>query len=301
MKIKLILKNAVLISTLCTIFFATIALAENISNDFSNHDSLKEIKIDELMNRFNLKGEIVVLSPEGDKLINFANEERSWSFSGDMDKPLEANWRSEVKGLPVIALYQKWILQQDGRISVELKQYDDLKRDEKNKKIIYGKLLSEQKFILKDFSPIDLEIKGEKQKVVVRLTPELYKQEENIDVRDFPIAGKNIVIFNQKGIVWGMGINADGPAKFLGITTHLGTIYLSFTPFKGSQNLGDAKDGRIKLKTDNERITLQSELPFLPKGVRANVYAKIDYNNRSERLSSVRSFSSSSEVKFLSR
>lgn len=274
---------------------------QNFSNDFTSHSSIGELKPDDIFYQFNVKGEVLILSPEGDKLNNYVNEDRVWQFGGDVGTPLEANWKSEIKDVAIVALYHKWTFQKDGKISVEIKQYDDIKRSNDNKDIIYGKLLIEKKFVLKDFAPIDLEIKSNKQRVIVRLTPGIYQQEETIDVTDLPLAGKNIVVYDGKGKVWGMDVNADGPAKYLGIMTHIGTIYLSFTSFKGAQKIGTAKDSKIKIKTEKERIILQSELPFLPKGIRANVYAKIDYSRKSERLTSVRTFSSSKESSFLSR
>lgn len=275
---------------------------DDVSNDFSRSDSeVKALGADDLAYRFHITGEIFILNPEGDKLINIANESREWQFGGSSDRPLTSNWRFQQKGLPVVALKQKWTIEKDGKISVEISQYDDIERT-KGSEIKYGKLIKEEKFVLKNFAPIDWTISGDSQKLVVRLTPGVWPNNEAIDVSSLPMSGRNIVIFDKKtGRLWADQVNADHPSVYFGVATHEGSLFLSFKPFKGAQLIGEAKEGRIKINSGKSRIILQSETPFLPKYIKANVYGIIKPEIKSDRLNSVRTYSSDKEDEFLKR
>ncbi len=63
--------------------------------------------------------------------------------------------------------------------------------------------------------------------------------------------------------------------------------------------IGEVKNGRIKIKNGKFTIFLQSELPFLPKDVKVNVYGLIVPELKTEHLNSVRTYSSNKEEEFL--
>lgn len=269
------------------------------SNDFSRSSSeVKALSADDLAYRFHVTGKIFILSQDGDKLINMASESREWQFSSSIEKPMESNWRFQQKGLPVVALKQKWTLGKDGKVSVEIAQYDDIERS-KGSGIKYGKLIKEEKITLKNFAPIDWTIPAGSKKLVVRLTPGILQNTEAVDISSLPISGKNIVIFDKTGKLWADQVTADHPSLYFGVTTHQGSLFLSFMPFKGSKLVGEANGGRIKIKNGKDEIYLQSETPFLPEDIRANIYGSIKPETRSDRLNSVRTYSSDKEEEFL--
>lgn len=285
-----------------TMLLGHIALAanENKDNSFSKSDTeLKTISTEELSWRFHITGEVFIVNKDGDKLINIANERREWQLEGQRDKPLESNWRFQQNGLPLIALKQKWMLEKDGRIQVEVAQYDELERDSESK-IKFGKLIKEKKFTLNNFSPIDWVIPAGTQKLIVRLTPGIWQNDPPINISSLPVTGKNIVVYDRSGRLWADQITLDNSSSiYVGITTHAGTVLLSYTPFKGAKVIGEVKGSRIKVKSEKGSVHLQSETPFLPKDVKANIYGILLPEVRSERLNSVRVSASDKEEEFL--
>lgn len=282
------------------LLFSVLANAkDDVSNDFSRSDSeIKPISVDDLSWRFHIAGDVFIVSSDGEKLINVANEKREWKFGGPSDRPMVLNWRFEQKGLPLLALRQKWILESDGRVKVEIQQYESMERGT-GAEVKYGKLIREEKLTLKNFAPIDWPISTGSQKVVVRLTPGLWQNDDAIDVSSLPISGRNMVIYDRSGRVWGDQVTPDHPSVFFGVTTHEGSMFLSFVPFKGAKLVGDAKGNRIKVKNGKGGVYLQSETPFLPKDVKANVYGILKPEMRTDRLTSVRTYSSDKEEEFL--
>ncbi len=269
------------------------------NNDFSRSDSeFKALSNEELVNRFHITGEIFIVSKEGDKLLSIAEERREWQFGGSGEKPLLSNWRFQQNGLPVVALKHKWTLEKDGKISVEIAQYENIEPGI-GAEVKYGKLIKEEKLSLKNFAPIDWVIAAGSKNIIVRLTPGLWSTVEAIDISTMPISGKNIVIYDKAGKLWADQVTADHPSVFFGVTTHQGSLFLSYKPFKGAKMIGEVKNGRIKIKNGKLTIFLQSELPFLPKDVKANVYGLIVPELKTEHLNSVRTYSSNKEEEFL--
>lgn len=272
---------------------------ESLNNSFGSSDSdIKPLSNEELAYRLNVVGAIFILNSEGDKLINLANEGREWQFDGAGPAPLESNWRFQQKGLPVVALKQKWTLGKDGKISLEIAQYDDFERG-KESEVKYGKLIKEEKFTLKNFAPVDWIIPAGSQKLVVRLTPEILPAQDAFDISKFPISGRNIVIFDRAGKLWADQINPKFPSLYMGVTSHQGSVFFSMMPFKGAKLIGEAKGGRIKVKSEKISLIIQSETPFVPNNVKANVYGIIKPGLRTESSNSVRTMTSSREEEFV--
>lgn len=289
------MKKLMAVLVLCS----SVAWAQNQpSNDFANADSkIKALTVEDMLWRFHLTGEIFVLNKEGDKLINLANEQREWELNGT-DKTLESNWRFQQKGLPLIALKQKWSLDNDGKFQVELSQYEDIERTKENE-VKYGKLLKEDKFTLKNFAPIDWTINSGDQKVIVRLTPGMWLNQEAVDVESFPISVKNVVIYDRKGHLWADQVSLDNAATYFGVKTHQGSLFISFKPFKGAELLGEAKGSRIKVKGPRGNVFLQGEGAFVPRDVKVKVYGIVRPEIQSPRFGSVQTYSSSREEEFL--
>ncbi|MES2963942.1 MAG: hypothetical protein V4760_08630 [Bdellovibrionota bacterium] len=282
------------------LLMGSVALAKNDpSNDFSaSSNEIKQISVDELTWRMHVTGEIFAVSSNGEKLVNVANETREWEFSGETS--LMSNWVFQSKGQPLVAIAHEWKIQSDGRVTVELKHYDSIARGS-GTEVKYGKLLKEESFVIKNFGPIETTVASGAQKLVVRLTPGVWNQDEALDVGKLPLTGKNIVIYDSKGNVWADGVEGDRPSTYFGAVTHQGAVFLSFVPFKGAKLLGNAKNGRIKLKIDNGNVYLLSEMPFTPRNVKLNVYGIIKQGLRTERAKSVRTYSSDKEEAFLER
>lgn len=282
------------------VLIAQTALAEeNVSTDFSRHDSeVKALTPEELLWRFHVSGEVFVLNSDGDKLINVASESREWQYGGAKEQALESNWQFKQQGLPNVALKQKWSLEADGRILVSIAQYDTMERDSRGD-VKYGKLIKEEKITLKNFAPIDWPVVAGNKKVIVRLTPGIWSSEQTVDVSALPFSGKNIVIYDRTGKAWADQVTIDHPAVYYGITTHQGSVFFSFKSFQGAKLIGEAKGARIKIKNGQGGIYLQSETPFVPKDVKVNVYGKVLPQLRTLKFNSTRSYGSDREEEFL--
>jgi hypothetical protein len=281
------------------IMLINMSFAKDKTNDFFEPiTEVNQISPSELLYSFYLKGEVFILSPDGEKLLSPLPTSSEWMFNGKIGEPLESNWVVRLKNL-TMAINHKWIVQEDGKILVEIKYYDDIKRKgPSSDDLNYGKLIKEEKFILKDFSPLNLEFPDKNQKIVARLTPNLWNSDSPINIENLPLNIKNAVLYDGQGRVWAKEINIPDAAKYLGITTHLGTIRLSYQPFKNAKIIGTAKYGRIRISDGDTKLVLQSEEPYLAKGIKANIYGIIQKNIKTESISSVRTFTSDKEEKF---
>lgn len=290
--------NKMVLATMMLV--GSIALAKgDPSNDFSNSSTeLKQIPVSDLTWRMHVTGEIFFVSGDGEKLVNIANESREWEFAGETT--LMSNWVYQAKGQSLVAIAHEWKIQNDGRLTVELRHYDSIERGS-GSEVKYGKLLKEESHVIKNFAPIETTVGTGTQKIVVRLTPGVWAQDAALDVGKLPLTGKNIVIYDSKGNVWADGVEGDRPSTYFGAVTHQGALFLSFVPFKGAKLLGNAKNGRIKLKHDGGDIYLLSETPFTPRNVKLNVYGIVKSGLRTERAKSVRTYSSDKEEAFLER
>jgi hypothetical protein len=197
-----------------------------------------------------------------------------------------------------VALKQKWTLEKNGKLNVEVAQYEDIARGQ-GPEVKYGKLIKTEKFTVKNFAPIDWPISTGSQKLIVRLSPGLWNSNDAKDIGVLPLGGKNVVIYDRTGKLWADQVNSDRPSAYFGVTTREGSLFLSFVPFKGAKLLGEAKGGRIKIAHGKNKIVLQSENSFLPDDIKANVYGLVRDDLRTERLNSVRTFSSDKEEDFL--
>ncbi|MEK7356170.1 MAG: hypothetical protein AAB250_06950 [Bdellovibrionota bacterium] len=291
--------KAVMMSLL--VLVGTIAHAANSpSNDFSRStNEMKQLSVEDLSYRLHVTGEIFLVSNDGEKLVNIANETREWEFSGD--ESLISNWVYQAKGQPLVAIAHEWKIQTDGRVTLKIKHYDSIERGKEND-VQYGKLLKEEDFTIKNFAPVETVIASGTNKLVVRLTPGVWNQEAAIDVGTLPISGRNMVIYDSRGNVWAEGVEGDSPGTFFGAVTHQGALFISFVPFKGAKVIGNAKGGRIKVRGgDRGDIFILSETPFVPRGAKVNVYGLVRSGTRTERMKSVRTYTSNKEDAFLER
>ena len=272
---------------------------DNQSNSFSRAtDELKQISVSELSWRLHLSGEVFIVSSDGEKLISDANESREWEFNGQSDTPIVSNWSFTQAGLPQMAIRHEWKLEKDGKINVLIQQYDGMERDN-DEKVTLGKLLKEDRFILKDFAPINWVIPHGNKKIVVRFTPGIWPNDSAIDIKNLPMSFKRAILYDGTGKVW--ADQFDASATFLAIRTHLGTAYLSFTPFKGAKLIGEAKGFRIKFKDRGSKFFVQSETAIVPHGAKVNVYGFTDLNKKTPRFQSVHTITSDKEDEFVKR
>jgi hypothetical protein len=108
-------------------------------------------------------------------------------------------------------------------------------------------------------------------------------------------------------VSWRNTVNPDrtqstistGDNVYYGISTHLGSLYISYLPFKGASKIGIAERNRIKIEHGKTKLSIESADAFLPRGVKANIYGFIDLNNRTDGVNRTSSQGSDKEENFL--
>lgn len=270
------------------------------SHDFGRStNEVQELSAQDLSYRMYIRGEILIFNQEGNRILDFGNEFRTWEFNGLLNQPLVSYWSFEQKGLPVIGLKHEWKILPSGQLEMKIQHYDKLSKDSKGE-IQLGRLLKSDSQTVQLFRSYDLELAASgNRKVVVRLTPALWPKQDTVEASDFPISTKDVVLYDGEGNVWASGIEGDRPSKYLGISTHKGTILLSYNAFKGAEEVGSVKGGQMKLKFGKQKLFLLSPFGFVPRDVRVKVYGRFIPNMKTERLNSIRTFSSNKEPEFL--
>jgi len=271
------------------------------SDSFGRHDSDgPNLSTSDLRKRFELQGEVYILDASGEHILKKSEEERKWRPS-EKTGIIESNWSVESNQFHPLALYHHWEIENDGRIKAMIEQYDRMEAKDRNSPVKKGKLLKREEFFLKDFQPYMWTSVVEKdQKVIVRFTPRILEDKSPQAISDFPIAGSDIVVSDKTGSVWARGVDMNG--KYVGVITHHGALFLSYSKFQGAKELGIAKNNEIELDLDDgSEVYLQSQSAFLPKPIRGKVFGVFKKNLKSERLTSVHMIDSNKEDRFLER
>ncbi len=273
--------------------------ARNDENSFGKSDSaIKEVSADKLRYRFGIKGQILVFDKTGKSFLGQAQEERNWNFNND--KPIEANWQFKQKDIPEFSLRHTWDFNKDKQLVAKISQYESMKKNDKGE-VQLGKLVKENTYVVENFDPINwVLVQDDKHRIIVKFSFELWGDKESQNVGSLPINGKEMIIYDNKSQLWASRIdNTDGNNIYFGVTTHKGSVYLSFIPFKGAKEIGTAKKNRITVEQGGTKLNIQNGESFLPLGITAKVYGFIDLNKSTDRPFSVKSSGSDIEANFL--
>lgn len=272
------------------------------SRDFGTSDTTGQvIPRDKLRYQFEIRGRILVFDSTGTKLQFLGNEERVWRFSND--KPINSVWSFKQKGLPDVALEHEWQVSPEGVLQTKIKQYDSVEYV-KDAHVKFGKLLKEKSIDVENFGSVSWIVsQSDKQRVVAQFDLNLWKNKgDGMDLGAIPISSSRLTIFDNKGNVWATGLdNASENNIYYSVSTHQGTVYMSYKPFKGGKLMGNVEKSRIKIEDGKLKLTIESANPLVPHGVVGKVYAAIDLNDKTESLYQVRSNSSSDEHHFMKK
>lgn len=297
MKIHLVLSSLFLMVAITTAAQDLESGASDIS--FSDYDSpQKEIEIDKLRWRMEIQGDILVFNKSGTRLLYKADEERKWRFGSD--KPITSYWKVTQKGLPSTSLYHEWQFTSTGELKLRYEQFDSMSRNKKGG-VKTGKLIQEKEIIVENMSGPSIVIyQDDTKRVVAQFKIQIWPSEKGEDIGRLGINSSRLTIFDNKGNLWASRLdNSSGNNVYFGVTTHLGSLYMSYLPFPGAKKIGIAEKNRIRLEQENVKLSIESMDFLLPKGIQANVYGFIDTNKRSERLNQVHSYGSDKQASFL--
>lgn len=295
-----------LTSAILSLLISTTALAKEVvaaeenavSSHFDHQDKkVKVLSAADLRKRFELHGNIYITDKDGN-FSAIANESRMWMFGGE--GKIIGNWSFKAPGLTEIGLVHEWDISPTGKISYSIKQYDRVTQAKPHSaEVTLGKLLREEKKELKDFSAVSWEaFSDNKQKIIVRFTPEISNEMEFTTIVALPISLENPVLFDNKGQLWAQG-SRTSEGRYLGLRTHMGQIAISFSPFKGAKELGFVQGSQITLNLDGEqKVFLRSTKPILSVEKATKIYGIYDKNKKTKQVSSVFSFNSQEESIF---
>ncbi len=274
--------------------------AQSVSTDFGRHtgDVIKKLSPQDLRERLEVIGNVYVTSTDGTVLFYEEAEFRSWKFGRKGD--LISHWSYSSDRMDPFSLKHHWTVDEKGALQVHLQQYEKMEhnpKDPQSPRLV--KLLREEKLTITNFAPLTWEVvKTDKYRVAVRLTPVLNKKDEPRSVGSVPVSAEDMMIADNKGMVWVNSATFSG--EYVGIKSYRGSVYLSYLPFKGAQEIGFAQNNKIQIKlADSHNLTMLSAAPMLPAGVKAKVYGLIKLNNKSSSMGSVHIQSSDKEKEFL--
>lgn len=187
-------------------------------------------------------------------------------------------------------------VQADGTIKASIEEFAKDSEDG-----VFSEPLEKKELVLENFEPIVWKVKNIKDKnFIVRFILSVRDLSTPVAIENIPVAGTKITVSDTAGYLWSRETNLDG--KYIGVTTHRGTIGISYVPFKGAKEMGTAEGNEINLTVDkNFKIQIKSESAFLPVGMTAKVYAIYLPETKSKGVNSTHSYSSSHEDRFLSR
>ncbi len=260
----------------------------------------RTISVDELKSRFMMSGETFIFDSTGKKLQSHGSEWRTWHNRNKSGK-IEASWSSEVEGHPLVALHHVWQVKDDGTISGFIEQYGALAHQTRDEGPDFKNVIRKQDFELEDFAPVNwIAVQTKDYRIVVRLTPLLREELPVKPVTDLPISGTEIIVSDSKGNLWASKVALD--SKYSGMITHRGAFFISYFPFPGAKELGTAQGRTIELNPEPDfYINIISRDSFLPDGISAKVYGRVDKKRTTQRLTSVRMLGSSNEEEFLKK
>ena len=267
-------------------------------NDFSHSDTeARHVNYEKLRYWLEIRGEILVFDKTGTHLLYEVDEERSWKFGGD--KPILANWSYKRKSLPEVALQHEWQMGPDGKLTAKIQQFASLERN--GKEIKYGKLVKSKEFMIENFNSLTWVIEqNDSVRVVAKFDPHIWSETEPSDAGALPIASQRMTIYDSKGNLWASRLDTSGGKNiYFGVTTHRGSVYLSYLPFRGAKLIGIAEKSRIKLEDGGTKLFIESNENFLPREMVANVYGYFDFSKKTDSYQSVRSNGSDKEDNFL--
>lgn len=269
----------------------------DVSTSESN-TAKKNIELSQLRYKFEVQGHVLVFDSKGQRLLYSIDEERKWRFGND--KPITSYWQLNQKGLPALHFYHEWQLSEAGVLSVKFKQYESMKRIEEDQ-FTFGKLLQEKEQVIENMqAPIFVLSQDKEKRVVVQFRLQIWSDEDAKDIGKLAINSTRMTIFDNKGNLWASRVdNSTGDNVYYGITTHLGSLYISYLPFKGASKIGTAEKNRIRIEQGKTKLSIESADALLPRGVKANVYGFIDLNNRTEGVNRTSSHGSDKEENFV--
>lgn len=224
--------------------------------------------LEQVKSRLQLKVESFVTNADGTQILD-SGATKSIYYNKDTVKT--GTYKGQFKDLQPANLVFKFTIDDNKVLKLDITEYGNMDYDSKSRETKYSDERRRQSFVIKDFGSISWVTKGSADKnIVVRFLPQ-FSEDEPKKLTYTPLAFSDAVMTDNAGRVWSEGLGAAGEVS--GFITQYGTLYLSFIEFKGSKQMGTAKEEAIILQL-NEKLTvrLRSSKPVIGPGYVAKVY-----------------------------
>jgi hypothetical protein len=259
--------------------------------------SAKELTVQDIRERLEIRADVYTMDKTGRRVLE--SHGSSNYYRPNEKGEITNDWSSNT-GHDVFAIRHNWIIQDDGTIKVTMEEFA---KDENPKTgaTEFLEPLAKKEFIIENFTPITWKFSNIKDKnKVARFIPYLREERKPMQVEKLPLAGADVTVTDSEGYLWADEVNFS--EKYVGLSTHRGTLALSFVPFKGSEEVGRAEENKVILKFNPKyTVTLISRTSFLPTGLTAKVYAAYKPERRTSGVRSVHIFTTDTENRFLEK
>jgi len=238
---------------------------------FRAFSSGEDLTFDKLVRNLEVRADAFVTSADGAKVLSVDRALSTFRTSSQNPK-INAEWKSQFEGLPEVNIEADITVQNDLSINVSVSQYKSLKWDKKNNKNIGEGLVRQETFVVKNFAPLIWVYKANSEKnIVIRLTPLLPTQLE-AEALTYPVLGiTDAIVTDNANRLWAQGIGGAG--QVLGLGSEFGTVYVSFTPFKNSKEIGFVLEDVLTVNlTSKHTLRVRSRSSILGGDIKAKVY-----------------------------
>ncbi len=250
----------------------------------------KQLSPQDIRDRLQLNADVYIVDQSGKKIISGPEGTSYWKPSPSKGT-IESDWSSKSE-LCFINLRHHWQVEEDGSIKVSIAEYRSTSNEGDKD---YKELIEKKEFTSENLEPIIWKVKNIKtQNCIIRFILSLREISTPISMENLPVAGTGISISDNTGYLWAENVKLNG--KYSGVTSHRGTLAISYSPFVGAKLMGNAEGNQIILNIDKKfQINLKSATSFLPAGVTAKVYAVYLPEKKNKSFNSLHSYDSNKE------
>ncbi len=264
------------------IFIAALMMATAVA-------SAKDLSPEDIRDRYQLNADVYTV--DGKRILSGPEVTNYWRPDRDTGI-IKGDWSSDSNNRNFHIRYHFQVLD-DNSVQAVIEEYGSKTPGQKGPE--FKELLSKKEFTLNNLEPIVWKIQNARGKnLVVRFFLSLREFSQPISMDNLPVAGTGISVSDNAGFLWAEGVEFSG--RYVGMTSHRGTLALSYVPFAGAKEMGEAEGNQISIKVSKDfQIKLKSATSFLPSGVTAKVYAVYMPDKKSKGFNSLHTFTTNKE------
>lgn len=229
------------------------------------------ISSDELRKKIILQAQTFITDKSGKQIERLGDSKATYSLQAKVGE-ISGTYIENPEGFKPVRLALNLKVNADKTITLVVTQYGSIETDEATGSITKEGKVRTEAFTLTDFGSVSWENEAtDKGRVVTRFVPLVSDESDATKLSYTPMSLAKVIITDNAGRVWAEGSSADG--EVVTFHTYLGTVYLSFTEFPGSKEIGISKGNLVELNlSDKLNVRIRSEQPVLGPNVSAKVF-----------------------------